>query len=1258
MTTTPSDTVWRIAADTGGTFTDCIAVAPDGSIHRAKTLSSARLRATLVEQPDARTLRISAPWRAEGLDPAGAVLTRIADRSVTARIDAVNDDMLSLTTDVRAEPGDLLEFDPRMPAPVLAAHLATRTPLAAPLPSTRFRLATTRATNALLERKVAPVALFVTEGFADLLVIGDQRRPELFARQIIRSRPLTDHVFEVPGRIRASGDEIRPLNEPAVRDAAQRARRSGAQTAAVALVNAWARPEHEQRVAAILREVGFNEVVLSSDVSPLIRYLPRLQTTLVDACLRPILGAYLDDVRTRIGHSPLYVMTSAGGLERAETFHPSDGLLSGPAGGVVGALEAGRRSGFDCVISFDMGGTSTDVARLDGAVEYTFEHTVGDAKILRPAAAIETVAAGGGSICSFDHGLARVGPESAGANPGPACYRAGGPLTVTDCNVLLGRVDMSHFETPLDVGAASHALDAVLDVAPARAQSRDMVVQGFIDLADQHMADAIGRVSRRKGYDPAEYALVAFGGAGPQHACAVAEHLGVTTIVIPEDASLLSAVGLAGAPVTRTSERQVLRPLADFASDATSALEGIRTEAIESVRADLADASAPVASRTIVRMRYAGQEQSLDIEIDEIATARNRFEQRYAAVFGALHDERAIEVESLRVIASDSRVAARPPAGSSNESIAQSTHTQRVFAAGGWRDIPVYDRDFLAPGAAIEGPALITERRTTTYVAPHWRASLDSARAIVLRADESSRLPAQTTSTAVQRELLIARLTGIAEQMGDALARTAVSTNVKDRLDFSCAVIDADGFLVTSAPHMPVHLGALGECTRAVLGAIEFRPGDVVLTNHPAFGGSHLPDLTLVQPVHDQSGELLAYVASRAHHAEIGGISPGSMPANATSLADEGVAIAPMRLVDQGVPQWDHMRAVLTDAPRPSRSVEENLADLRAALAAGRWAADAITALATSAGADRLRDAMQWIQSHTETIVRERIASLGAEPRSAIETLDDGAEIRVQVAAGGDALNIDFTGTSPTHARNLNAPLSVVRSATSYVMRLLIDRDVPLNDGLLRAVRIAVPEGCMLNPVFTDDPARCPAVAGGNVETSQRIVDALLRALGVMAAGQGTMNNTIIGNDRFSYYETVCGGSAAGPSFDGCPAVHTHMTNTAITDVELVEHRYPMRIERFTIRTDSGGAGAHSGGDGAVREYVFDEPVEISVVGQRRTHGAPGEAGGADGKPGSAQIITPDGAARSLDSIDQTTANASDALRLKTPGAGGWGAIG
>ena len=1213
--------------DTGGTFTDCLACDPSGAWHRAKVLSSGAVRARVAAVRGPREIVLAGvPWTADGLFAGWrATQTRTGGEAEVLAWSGA-DGLLRLARDVAWASGDLVDLGTGEEAPVVAMRLLTGTPVGRALPAASLRLATTRGTNALLEGKGAPVVFFVTEGFADLLRIGDQRRPDIFAIRVEKPPPLHGPVVEVRGRLAADGREIAPLDLESVRAAAAELRAQGHAVAAIALLHSYRNPAHEVAVARVLREAGFPHVSVSSELAPLIKLVPRAETAVVDAALAPVMERYLSGVAAAVDPEQLFVMTSAGGLVRRSAYRPKDSLLSGPAGGVAGAAAVARRAGLGRFISFDMGGTSTDVARFEGDFDYQFEHTVGAARVVAPALRVESVAAGGGSICRFDGAALVVGPESAGAWPGPACYGAGGPLTLTDVHLLLGRLDPARFAIPVSVEAAEAALGRVLDaVAAARARPpvRAEILRGFLEIADERMAEAIRRISVREGYDPAEYTLVSFGGAGGLHACAVAARLGVTRILHPADSGLLSAYGLGRAVEERIVERQILRPL-DVVRDAMGGwLAGLEAEG----RAALA-AGGIAGDRISVRragweLRYSGQDAGLSVAAHPAETLEARFAAAYRARFGYAPADRAIEVVAARVVVS-------------TESIDSDSE---MFESDGQGSLP----------------RLIQDGFSTLYVADGWVARTGSCGSLLLEKAGEAVSTRAARDDVVALELFTSRFRAVVDEMGLLLQRCALSVNIRERLDFSCALLDAGGELVANAPHVPVHLGALGLCVRRVAEVLELRAGDVVITNHPAFGGSHLPDVTLIAPMHADDGALLGYVADRAHHAEIGGIRPGSMPPEARRLAEEGVVFAPMLLVRDGSAGWDDVLARLRGGAYPSRRVDENIADLHAQLASIRLGVEALQGLARRHGAEAIAQFMRRLKERAAAALAQALDARGTIDACCADTLDDGTPVAVCLRREGGRLRVDFTGSGAVHPGNLNATPAIGRSALIYVLRLLAGRDLPLNEGLMRDVDLVLPPG-LLAPPFDEDPARCPAVVGGNVETSQRIVDVLVRAFGLAASSQGTMNNLIFGNARLSYYETIGGGTGAGDGFAGCDGVHSHMTNTAITDPEIMELRLPVRLERFALRRGSGGAGRFRGGEGIERVIRFLEPVEVSLLTQRRRGGPPGLAGGSAGASGEQWLERAAGGDPiPLDATASVHAGAGDRLGIRTPGGGGWG---
>ena len=1229
----PAPAEWLIAADRGGTFTDCCGIDPQGRRHRAKLLSSGRLRTALAasgrnslslptahRHPDG----FFGGWTVELFFPASPAST--AAWCGTVRHSQSGHLTVSGILPEPLPPGTVVELHTGEAAPVVGARLLTGTPLGLPFPRHRFRLATTLATNALLENKGAAVAFFVTRGFRDLLTIGDQRRASLFALQHHRDPPLHHHTVEVVERLDATGAVIVPLDEAALTHAAALLAARGVTTAAVALAHSDLQPVHEHAVRQILQAAGFTTISLSSDLSAQVRLLPRAQTAVVDAALAPVIRSFVHRVRRALGPEcrSFHCLTSAGGLADPAAFHAKDSLLSGPAGGVAGCAAAARRAGLAKILTLDMGGTSTDVARWEGGFLYQFEQRLGQSVVLAPSLRIETVAAGGGSICSVTAGTLTVGPRSAGADPGPACYGRGGPLTLTDVNLLLHRIDPDKAGIPLHRAPAAAALEFLKEAMmagglPVPAED-SVLLQGLLRIAIGRMAEAVRSISVRDGCDPAGYTLLAFGGAGPQHACAIAEELGIARILIPAEAGLLSAAGAAASQPERFGQRQWLRPLGD-AAWLPAVLASLEAETL----AALGHPDGAIHQR-LADLRLQGQDTSLTLAFDHPEELAAAFHARFQQLYGyPPPPHRAIEAVSIRVIA-------RPP----EEALIPET-----FPAQPTLPCPAE-------------PTVIQDAFSTLVLEPGWSATAGSEGSWLLTHQPfpcAALLPAAEAATA---ELFRCRFQGMVDRMGELLRRTSVSTNVKERLDYSCALLDAAGRLLVNAPHIPVHLGALGECVRRAVAVLPPGPGDMLVTNDPACGGSHLPDVTVICPVFGPSGTLLAYTANRAHHAEIGGITPGSMPAFAKNLAEEGVVLAPAWLVNSGVSQEDGIARILTQAPWPTRALADNLADLRAQSAAARHGAAALLALCHSHGEAVIRQRLGDLTSQARQALARTLAATSLTETSSTETLDDGTPIKVRLAKSRHRLTVDFTGSGAVHPGNRNATPAVVRSAVLYVLRLWTGEPIPLNEGFLENVDLILPPG-FLNPPFASDPAHSPAVVGGNVETSQRVVDGLIRALGLQAGSQGTMNNVIFGNASFGHYETVCGGSGAGPGYHGTDAIHTHMTNTAITDVEILERRYPVRIEEFAIRPDSGGHGKFPGGHGAIRVYHFLAPLTLSLLTEHRLSPPAGMAGGQPGACGRQFLTFPGGTRQDLPGTVSLDIAAGTRLHLHTPGGGGWG---
>ncbi len=1249
---------FKISIDTGGTFTDCIGQSPEGRIIHRKVLSNGCIRGEIEQWISGTEFLIRESWDI----PAGFIngfhLSLTGDPDLTYKVKGYDPVGRKLQTD-HPLPGTYMdqrvtfEVFSGEEAPVLGIRLITNTPLSRPFPPIEIRLGTTKGTNALLELKGSEPVLITTSGFKDILHIGNQQRPDIFARRIVRSTPLTTRFIEVEERIDSQGNVLQDIETNTLEDKLSKLKDEGINSIAISLVNSYQNDAHEKKAADIARSLGYRYISVSSELSSMIKYLDRTETSVVNAYLSPVIRNYLDDINSQVKSEGFRVMTSAGSLVRAPLYQPVDSLLSGPAGGVVGAAVKGMELGESNLITFDMGGTSTDVSRFDGDFEYKYELQVGAAHIMAPALTIETVAAGGGSVCGFDGYRLFVGPESAGAYPGPSCYGAGGPLTLTDMNLLAGKLHPDNFSIPVYPEAAERELVLLADRIEESSGNRPSfaeLVESFITIANEIMAGAIKRISVLKGYDPASYSLVSFGGAGGLHACLIASLLGIKQIILPEEAGLLSAFGISRARNERFAEKLILRPLHHFEPGIGREVNALEREAVAQLRLEGIDEGRMETRSRKIFLRYKGQDQSIDIEYDDKLDLNESFKDKYRSVYGHTIDNRIIEVEAIRVVVSEQETVPLSDQKAEN-TLEPEPYTTTI------NNCPVYQSDHLIPGHEIKGPALVLDRFSTTFIEDGWNYVMCGNRTGILSARPTQREAASGEKPyEAELELFTNRFMAIAEHMGAMLQRTAFSVNIKERLDFSCALLDSGGNLVANAPHIPVHLGGLSVCVKEIIRRISFKPGDTLITNHPAFGGSHLPDVTTITPVFDDLRELAGFVVNRAHHSEIGGISPGSMPPVAHNLAEEGVVIPPFLLVENGKANWEGIQTLLTKAPYPSRNPEENIADLNAALAANKKGSDSLRELIHKYGTSKVSFFFNGLRRHACERITMALDKIPDGEFSATEHLDDGSNISVIIRKNNGKCVIDFSGSNPVHPSNMNATLAVVHSVVIYVLRLLLDEPVPLNDGLLEPVEIVVPHG-MLNPVFQEDSFKCPAVVGGNVEISQRLTDTLLKAFGTMAASQGTMNNVLFGNNSFGYYETLAGGTGAGEDYPGADAVHHHMTNTRITDPEVIEYRYPVRIIRTSIRQDSGGRGKFKGGNGMIREYEFLEAVNLSLLTQRRKSGPYGMKGGEPGKSGRQFILKSDGSMVQLDSIENIDLEKGDRLVIQTPGGGGFGPV-
>ncbi len=1197
---------WQVWIDRGGTFTDIVARSPEGRLISHKLLSDnpGRYR-------DAATQGIRNVLQVEGEIPAGLI--------------------------------------------------------------DQVRMGTTVATNALLERKGDRVVFVTTRGFGDALRIGYQARPEIFALHIQLPELLYERVIEADERIAADGEVLRPLNADRLREQLQQAYDAGVRSVAVALLHGYRFSEHERRIGEICERIGFNQVSLSHATSPLIKLVSRGDTTVVDAYLSPILRRYVDqvadDLGTDTGGAPrLMFMQSNGGLTDARLFQGKDAILSGPAGGVVGMTQTAAMHGFDKVIGFDMGGTSTDVTHFNGEYERSFETLVAGVRMRAPMMRIHTVAAGGGSMLAFDGSRFRVGPASAGANPGPACYRRGGPLTVTDCNVMLGRIQPDYFpaifgedgDEKLDHDTVSRGFAVLAEqvkAARGEAATAEAVAEGFLRVAVDNMANAIKKISVQRGYDVTEYVLNCFGGAAGQHACLVADALGMSSVLLHPLAGVLSAYGMGLADIRAMREIQLDLPFdqESIQQSIETACAPLEAAALEELKAQGIETGRTRFSRK-VHLRYKGTDTSLLVELGAGPAMRASFEAAHLARFGFTSPDRGLVAEAVSVEAIGAgdaspvdEVALEPA-----DNLPERRDTIRMFAGGAWCDAALYERVDIGPGRSVDGPAVVTEPTSTIVIERGWRGTMNKAGHLLLtRYIERDAVEAVgTTVDPVMLEVFNNLFMSIAEHMGATLQNTAYSVNIKERLDFSCALFNARGDLVANAPHIPVHLGSMGDSVRTIIetNGDSIRSGNVYVLNAPYNGGTHLPDVTVVTPVFDESGEnLLFYVASRGHHADIGGRTPGSAPPDSTHIEEEGVVIDNFLLVENGRLRETELRALLGSGKYPCRNIEQNIADLTAQVAANATGVAELRKMVAHYGIDVVNAYMEHVQDNAEECVRRAIDRL--QDSEFDYPMDDGSLIRVAISIDRAARSatIDFTGTSGQNAGNYNAPVSVSKAAVLYVFRTLVDDDIPLNEGCFKPLKIIFPHPSMLSPAY---PA---AVMAGNVEVSQAVTNALLGALGVLAASQGTMNNLFYGNDEYQNYETICGGTGAGRGHDGTSAVHSHMTNTRMTDPEVLETRFPVRNEEFSIRVGSGGAGRHRGGDGVLRRLRFLEPMTATMLTSHRVVPPFGLHGGQPGECGRNTVERADGSAEDLRGNDEASLRAGDAIVIETPGGGGFG---
>lgn len=1203
---------WQFWVDRGGTFTDIVARRPDGGTTTAKMLS---------ENPEQyRDAAVAGIRKLLGLAPGEPV------------------------------PADQVEC---------------------------VKMGTTVATNALLERKGERTLLVATRGFRDALRIAYQNRPRLFDRNVVLPEMLYESVVEADERLDATGAVVSPLDDAALRNDLQAAYDGGLRAVAIVFMHAWLQPAHEQRAAELARAIGFTQISVSHEVSPLIKYVSRGDTTVVDAYLSPILKRYVDQVAGELPGIRLMFMQSSGGLTDAHRFRGKDAILSGPAGGIVGMVRTSELAGFHRIIGFDMGGTSTDVSHYAGEFEREFETRVAGVRMRAPMMSIHTVAAGGGSILHFDGARLRVGPDSAGANPGPACYRRGGPLAVTDCNVLLGKIQPDFFprvfgpqaDQPLDREAAAErfaAMAADVRAATGREMTPEQLAEGFLEIAVGNMAEAIKRISVQRGHDVTGYALTVFGGAGGQHACLVADALGMSTVYAHPLGGVLSAYGMGLADQTEMRQKTVEKVLSPAVMDELSTLlDSLAGEVEGELRRQHVPAEAITVQRRL-HLKYRGTDTALEVAYGTIDEARAAFEAAYRQRYSFLMPGRDLVVDTVSVEASGGGdTAAEAPVTRTRTEPLAARRSVGMYSGGAWRDTPLYVREDLVPGDVMAGPAIISEPNQTTVVEAGWQAEVTPLDHLVLRRVEArpQRRAIGTDADPVMLEVFNNLFMSIAEQMGYRLQNTAYSVTIKERLDFSCAIFDDQGNLIANAPHMPVHLGSMGESIKTVMNANAGRmqPGDAYVVNDPYNGGTHLPDITVITPVFDRAGrEILFYVGSRGHHSDIGGTTPGSMPPDSRTVDEEGVLFTNFQIVRGGEFREAAVRDILGSGKWPARNPDQNIADMHAQIAANEKGVQELLRMCDHFGLDVVRAYMGHVQANAEEAVR-RVISVLKDGRYEYP-LDNGAVVRVAVTVDREARSavVDFTGTSPQLDNNFNAPGAISVAAVLYVFRTLVDDEIPMNAGCLKPIEIIVPEGSMLRP-------RPPAsVVAGNVETSMCVVNALYGALGVLAASQGTMNNFTFGNARHQYYETISGGTGAGPvridatgpddaGFPGTSVVQAHMTNSRLTDPEVLELRFPVRLESYEIRHGSGGAGRWPGGDGGVRRVRFLEEMTAAILSNNRKHAPFGLAGGGAAQMGRNYIERADGAVQELGPQDSAQLQAGDVFVVETPGGGGYG---
>ncbi len=1234
---------WDFFIDTGGTFTDCLGREEGGNEWREKVLSRGSLTGKVVKQLSDHEIKLGDDSDWPNDFPSGFEVLITSHQHVSVKVESWNVTSKILRFSERLKKvkitGKTIELYSGWEAPILGMRLIlARVGQKQSDCQIHMRLATTRCTNALLEDKGQRPVLFLTDGFPDLMEIGDQRRMNLFDLIPIKRKSFTGPCVEVEERTDRSGKVIKKPNLSILIPRASELVKEGHKVAVVSFLNSFLNEENEKMVAEGLKEIGFQTVVTSAGIHPFMNWLLRSESSVLEGYLFPILQKYLGDIISGLGEmGELLIMNSSGGLFSRKNYRAIDSLLSGPAGGVVGACAVARRAGLKKFINLDMGGTSTDVSRFSGSFSYQSIQHVGEAKLSGVSMEIETVAAGGGSICRVENGRLMVGPESAGAYPGPACYGFGGPLCLTDINLILGRLDSNRFSTPVSIEAARQKLGQCSDLS---GYPEEELMNGFISIADETMARAIRKISVKQGYDPAKHALVSFGGAGGQHICGVAQRLGVHRVLSPRDSGLLSAYGLSMSRIERVVEKPIYQTLNQ------TEFSKFETELIQKGFQLLSDFSgqAEVNIKTaFVRMK--GQESGLEIDYQNGNEIKELYENKFEDIFGYLPVREKIEIYGLRILI------AFPYPDFGQEEF---TPSVKELKFNRFKGEHLINRDELKVGQLVKGPCLVVDDFGALWIEKGWRGIKGDLGSLLV--EKISNVCNLENELMVKRELFTSRFFCLVEEMGAQLKRTAISVNVRDRLDFSCALLDRNGYLVANAPHIPVHLGALGLCVRESIKLFpHLHREDIIVTNHPAYGGSHLPDVTVFAPLFSSSNEIIGFLANRAHHAEIGGVSPGSMPANSKNLLEEGVVISPQYLFHGGRSCMNEISELLRDSEFPTRQLNDNLADLSAQVASLRLGLKEMKVMESEYSHATLKEQMHNLRTDSAISCEKFLSGWGNGSLSSTQFLDDGDQLKLVIEIKDGKALFDFSGTSSFRKDNLNATVAITQSAVCYCLRVLINKEIPLNEGLLKPITFVIPKGSILAPPFSKNPDMCPGVAGGNVEVSQKLVDLILGAFERVACSQGTMNNITFGNQSFSHYETVGGGSGAIIGQEGTSAVQVHMTNTAITDPEILESRFPVRLIGFKIRKFSGGHGTWNGGDGMERVYVFEEKSKLSLLTQNRKNKADGIGGGCPGQTGEQFIIRQEGKTESLKSIDSTVMNPGDRLILRTPGGGGAG---